>query len=165
MSVCLLTTTSDTDEGGCVQLTTDAWHTRWKRMCTSAGDPFNESWRAAPAFEPAFLLPSSPSPSCTVHLSPWLQLDAHNAGVRHDTEIAHCTFLNLTCTILPVPHLAHTLSYATLSSIPLVHLAVRVSIYFLTSSFPAGACRLHTLVQVRMPIRQLSDEQVGVYAS
>ncbi|PBL03690.1 PRMT5-domain-containing protein [Armillaria gallica] len=130
MSVCLLTTTGDTDEGGCVQLTTDVWHTRWKWMFTGAGDSSSE----CPAFEPADLLPSSPPPTCRVLLSPWLQLDAHDAGVQHDTgialrqEVAHCTFLNLTSAILPVPHLAHTPSYAramyaALSSSSLLRLA------------------------------------------
>ncbi|KAK0472413.1 hypothetical protein EDD18DRAFT_1094306 [Armillaria luteobubalina] len=105
------------------------------------------SWCTAPTFEPADLLPSSPSPSCTVLLSPWLQLDTHDAGVRHDTEIAlrqelaHCVFLNLTSAILPVPHLAHMPSYAramdaALSS-PLLRLAVRLPIYFPSSSFHA----------------------------
>ncbi|KAG7451125.1 PRMT5-domain-containing protein [Guyanagaster necrorhizus] len=189
MSVCLLTTTGDTDEGGCVQLTTDAWHTRWKRMCTGTGDSSSETWRTAPAFEPADLIPTAPPVTCTVLVSPWLQLDANDAGVRHDTEIAlrqelaHCTFLNLTSAILPVPHLAHTPSYAratyaALSSSPLLRLAVRLPIYVSSADFCAPwqtwdsirtLCEYHPRLSLALdltpPLPTLLPPITGAYAA
>ncbi|KAK0500543.1 hypothetical protein EDD18DRAFT_1329558 [Armillaria luteobubalina] len=50
------------------------------------GTPDGSACAPAPVTHPANR-GAPPPPTCTVLLSPWLQLDAHDAGVRHDTTV------------------------------------------------------------------------------
>ena len=106
----------------CVPLTTAKWKNRWRDMCIISSEPDGErgesaelraeTWRANPAFElgevtmtrlgMSALSGSGTSADRTygseeaegviVMISEWLELDASDSWVRHDSEIVgvHC---------------------------------------------------------------------------
>ncbi|KAI0033553.1 PRMT5 arginine-N-methyltransferase-domain-containing protein, partial [Vararia minispora EC-137] len=136
-------------------LTTDAWRVRWRAMCVveapDAGvlahdrerEARAEAWRASPRFEDGELTISrlDEAQGTLVVVSEWLELDAADDWVRHDSEIAllqelaFASYLDVHAAILPPPRNRHHIaSYAravcaALSRVTYMTLSVRLPIY------------------------------------
>ncbi|KAJ7593057.1 PRMT5-domain-containing protein [Mycena floridula] len=104
-----------------------------------------EEWRRRPVFEKdeVTMTTLEEAESVVAIVSEWLELDADDDWVRHDTEIAlqqelsYAAYLNIGSVILPPPHVcnrAHIASYArivnsVLENTPYVQISIRLPIY------------------------------------
>ncbi|KAH9972795.1 PRMT5 arginine-N-methyltransferase-domain-containing protein [Lactifluus volemus] len=95
----------------CVPLTTAKWRDRWRDMCIITSEHHGErvesterhaeTWRANPAFELGETRGSEEVEGVIVMISDWLELDASDSWVRHDSEIAlqqelsYASYLNI----------------------------------------------------------------------
>ncbi|KAI0956054.1 hypothetical protein AcV7_006562 [Taiwanofungus camphoratus] len=136
----------------CCPLTTEKWRTRWRDMCILPVDgvpdknPLEqraEEWRSKPAFmrDEVTVTRLDEAEGILAIVSDWLELDAPDSWVRHDSEIAllqelaYASYLNIQAAILPSPrNRVHIASYARtvnacLNSIPYIQLSVRIPIY------------------------------------
>lgn len=136
----------------CCPLTTEKWKTRWQEMCLLPADDIEdkeplerraEEWRSKPAFmrDEVTVTRLDEAESIVAMVSDWLELDAMDDWVRHDSEVAllqelaYASYLNIQTAILPIPrHRSHIASYARavnacLNAIPYIQLSVRIPIY------------------------------------
>ncbi|KAI0049761.1 PRMT5-domain-containing protein [Auriscalpium vulgare] len=138
----------------CLPLTTDKWRERWRRMCISTmgadelgegaeAEARAEAWRANPVFElgEVTMTRLDEADGVAVMLSDWLELDATDDWVRHDSEIAlqqelsYASYLDVHTAILPPPRNRDQIaSYGRtintcLSRTPYMQLSVRLPIY------------------------------------
>nr|GAT60798.1 Shk1 kinase-binding protein 1 [Mycena chlorophos] len=137
----------------CLPLTTDAWKKRWTEMCLLppgadlaadlAAEKLAEAWRTKPTFllNEVTVTQLDEADGATAIVSEWLELDAADDWVRHDTEIAlnqelsYASYLNIHSAILPPPrNREHVSSYARtvnacLKAHPYMHLSIRLPIY------------------------------------
>ncbi|KIP05028.1 hypothetical protein PHLGIDRAFT_129142 [Phlebiopsis gigantea 11061_1 CR5-6] len=139
-------------DGICLPLTNDQWKARWRELCllhpegspdAAALEQSAEKWRAKPGFlrDEVTITRLDEAENSIILLSDWLELDAADAWVRHDAEIAlqqelaYASYLNVHTAILPPPrNREHVASYAriinaVLSSVPYMQLSVRMPIY------------------------------------
>ncbi|KAI9512048.1 PRMT5-domain-containing protein [Russula earlei] len=91
---------SRTYDAVCAPLTTPKWMERWRNMCVVSSEPDSErsegselraeTWRANPAFElgEVTMTRLEEAEGVIVLASDWLELDASDSWVRHDSEIA-----------------------------------------------------------------------------
>ncbi|KIY72379.1 PRMT5-domain-containing protein [Cylindrobasidium torrendii FP15055 ss-10] len=141
----------------CLQITTEHWCERWRDMCIGSDSPKDsgsrakteataERWRASQVYELGELNDTEHlAPENTILLvSPWLELDAPDAWVRHDTvvafrqELAYASYLSMHTAIVPAPQANNRTQaaafaralHSALLSFPGLHLAVRVPIYY-----------------------------------
>ncbi|KAF9468127.1 PRMT5-domain-containing protein [Collybia nuda] len=137
----------------CVPLTTEKWKQRWMDMCLlptgsereteMKAEQMAEKWRARPCFlkDEVTLTRLDEAEGVTVMISEWLELDATDDWVRHDSEIAlqqelaYASYLNVQSAILPAPrNREHVASYARivnscLKNTPYINLSIRLPIY------------------------------------
>ncbi|KAH9936058.1 PRMT5-domain-containing protein [Amylocystis lapponica] len=139
-------------EATCLPLTNEKWKTRWRDMCLLLTDDVQdkdalehraECWRSKPAFvrDEVTISRLDEAEGVLAMVSDWLELDAPDDWVRHDSEIAllqelsYASYLNIRTAILPAPHhREHVASYgrtvnACLNAIPYMQLSVRIPIY------------------------------------
>ncbi|KIJ67063.1 hypothetical protein HYDPIDRAFT_85533 [Hydnomerulius pinastri MD-312] len=142
-------------ESICLPLTTGKWRERWKNMCImpSTGDGGNEeviaaekeaeAWRKSPSFllDEVTITRLDEAEIVVAMASEWLQLDATDDWVRHDSgialrqEVAYASYLNIPTIILPPPrNRSQVASYARivnecLKSVPYMQFSVRLPIY------------------------------------
>lgn len=165
MSISLLPSTHTTSlpassvyDSLCLQLTTDKWQERWRSMCIGSGSPKSgseneevaERWRASPVYDADELNDMDKIPHNTILLvSPWMELDAPDAWVRHDVvmalrqELAFASYLSIHTAIIPAPqplNRAHAPAFAralhaALSSSATLSLVVRIPIYYASNDF------------------------------
>ncbi|KZT22367.1 PRMT5-domain-containing protein [Neolentinus lepideus HHB14362 ss-1] len=137
-----------------IPLTTEAWKARWRSMCilspsdtdrekNVAAELRAEAWRSSPSFlrDEVTVTRLEEVDSVVGLVSDWLELDANDDWIRHDSEIAlqqelaYASYLNIQTVVLPPPrNRAHVASYAravnaSLNSIPYMQLSVRLPIY------------------------------------
>ncbi|KAF8896284.1 PRMT5 arginine-N-methyltransferase-domain-containing protein [Infundibulicybe gibba] len=153
----VLKLTADAQDKGydivCLPITTDKWKQRWTDMCVlppgSDGERHGEAeqraeaWRSRPGFmrDEVTITRVDEGEGVTAMISDWLELDAVDDWVRHDTEIAlqqelsYISYLNIQTAILPPPqNRNHVASYARivnscLKNTPYIHLSIRLPIY------------------------------------
>ncbi|KIJ12820.1 hypothetical protein PAXINDRAFT_117778 [Paxillus involutus ATCC 200175] len=139
----------------CLPLTTANWRERWKNMCImpSTGDGGNEeviaaekeaeAWRKSPSFllDEVTMTRLDEAEIVVAMASEWLQLDATDDWVRHDSgvalrqEVAYASYLNIPTVILPPPrNRSHVASYGRivndcLKNAPYMQFSVRLPIY------------------------------------
>ncbi|GBE88024.1 PRMT5-domain-containing protein [Sparassis latifolia] len=136
----------------CFPLTNDIWKMRWRDLCLlppgdiqdkEALERRAETWRSKPAFmrDEVTITRIDEAEGVVVMMSDWLELDAPDDWVRHDSEIAlqqelaYASYLNVHTAILPPPrHRAHLASYARtvntcINAIPYIQLSIRIPIY------------------------------------
>ncbi|KAH9912809.1 PRMT5-domain-containing protein [Fomitopsis serialis] len=168
--------------GICCPLTTDAWRARWRGMCLLPADDGHdkveierraEAWRATPAFErdEVTMTRLDEAEGVVAVASEWLELDATDDWVRHDSEtallqeLAYASYLNITSAILPPPkHRSQLASYARavntcLNAVPYMELSVCIPIYdpvMLHASSSAGSAV--NITTVSSPSVLFSDE-------
>ncbi|KAF7965889.1 hypothetical protein HWV62_41010 [Athelia sp. TMB] len=139
-------------DSACIPLTTEKWRARWRGMCILSGEGGErdvgaeeraEAWRAAPVFmrDEVTITRLDEAEGVTAMISDWLELDAEDDWVRHDSEIAlqqelaYACYLNVTSVILPPPrNRAHVASYARavnecMKGTPYVRFSVKIPIY------------------------------------
>ncbi|KAF8557423.1 PRMT5-domain-containing protein [Imleria badia] len=138
----------------CLPLTTGKWRERWRNMCIipSTGPAGNEevivaekaeAWRKSPSFllDEVTITRLDEAEIVVAMASEWLQLDATDNWIRHDSgialqqEVAYASYLNIPTIILPPPrNRSHVASYGRivnecLRNIPYMHFSVRLPIY------------------------------------
>ncbi|CCM04304.1 uncharacterized protein FIBRA_06475 [Fibroporia radiculosa] len=139
-------------EAICCPLTTEKWKTRWREMCLlPAGDIQDkeslerraEAWRSRPGFlcDEVTITRLDEAEGVLVMVSDWLELDAMDDWVRHDSEtallqeLAYASYLNIPCAILPPPrNRSQIAAYARavnacLNAVPYTELSIRIPIY------------------------------------
>ncbi|KAI0288002.1 PRMT5 arginine-N-methyltransferase-domain-containing protein [Russula brevipes] len=110
---------SRTFDAVCTPLTTAKWRERWRGMCIlsssdgergEGSEPRAEAWRANPAFELGEVtMTRLEAEGVIVMVSDWLELDASDSWVRHDSEIAlqqelsYASYMDVQTVILPPP--------------------------------------------------------------
>lgn len=111
---------SRTYDAVCVPLTTAKWMERWRGMCVISSEPDErpegselraETWRANPAFQlgEVTMTRLEEAGGVIVMISDWLELDAADSWVRHDSEIAlqqelsYASYLDVQTAIFPPP--------------------------------------------------------------
>ncbi|KAH9986239.1 PRMT5 arginine-N-methyltransferase-domain-containing protein [Russula vinacea] len=114
---------SRTYDAVCIPLTTPKWMKRWRGMCTMSSEPDGEArraegselraetWRANPAFElgEVTMTRLEEAEGVIAMVSDWLELDAADSWVRHDSEIAlqqelsYASYLDVQTAIFPPP--------------------------------------------------------------
>ncbi|KAH8100111.1 PRMT5-domain-containing protein [Cristinia sonorae] len=133
-------------------LTNDSWRTRWQDMCVlppgekpdrHSLEAKAEQWRVRPCFtrDEVNVTKLEEAEGVIAFVSDWLELDAYDDWVRHDSEtallqeLAYASYLGIRTAILPSPrHRAHVGSYAravnaALKATPYMQLSVRIPIY------------------------------------
>ncbi|KAA1467478.1 PRMT5-domain-containing protein [Dentipellis sp. KUC8613] len=137
----------------CLPLTTEKWKDRWKGMCVlpvgqlgdenAEAEQRAEAWRASPAFarDEVTMTRLDEAEGVVAMISDWLELDAFDDWVRHDSEMAlqqelgYASYLNVQSAILPPPrHRDQAASYGRavnncLNRVPYIQLSVRLPIY------------------------------------
>ncbi|KAF7327615.1 Protein arginine N-methyltransferase [Mycena kentingensis (nom. inval.)] len=137
----------------CIPLTTEKWKKRWTEMCLlpngadlaadMAAEKLAEAWRSKPSFllDEVTITQLDEADGATAIVSEWLEIDAADDWVRHDTEIAlqqelaYASYLNIHSAVLPAPrNREHVASYARivnacLKAHPYMHLSIRLPIY------------------------------------
>ncbi|KAI0064783.1 PRMT5-domain-containing protein [Artomyces pyxidatus] len=137
----------------CLPLTNTTWRDRWTRMCILSGDRDGdthaeaearaEAWRANPVFELEELTMTrlDEAEGVIAMVSDWLELDASDDWVRHDSEIAlqqelsYASYLDVQTAVLPPPrNRGQIASYGRaintcLARTPYMQLSIRLPIY------------------------------------
>jgi len=158
---------SRTYDAVCIPLTTSRWRDRWREMCTMSSEPDGErvesvelraeAWRANPVFEMGEVNITSleEAEGVIVMISDWLELDALDNWVRHDSEIAlqqelsYASYLDIQTVILPPPsNRSQIATYgrvinACLARTPYMQFSIRLPIYN-PSIFQANSCQTFT---------------------
>ncbi|KAH9178266.1 PRMT5-domain-containing protein [Lactarius sanguifluus] len=158
---------SRTYDAVCIPLTTSRWRDRWREMCVMSSEPDGErnegvelraeAWRANPVFEMGEVTITSLEEAEGVigMISDWLELDAFDNWVGHDSEIAlqqelsYASYLDIQTVILPPPsNRSQIAAYgrvvnACLARTPYMQFSIRLPIYN-PSIFQANSCRTPT---------------------
>ncbi|ETW83084.1 hypothetical protein HETIRDRAFT_417080 [Heterobasidion irregulare TC 32-1] len=137
----------------CLPLSNENWRERWRSMCVipvgqmegenSEAERRAETWRANPCFlrDEVTMSRLDEADGVSVMVSDWLELDASDDWVRHDSEIAlqqelsYASYLNVQTVILPPPRNREQIaSYGRainkcLEQTPYMQLSVRLPIY------------------------------------
>ncbi|KAF8269557.1 PRMT5 arginine-N-methyltransferase-domain-containing protein [Lactarius quietus] len=147
---------SKTYDAVCIPLTTSRWRDRWREMCTTSSEPDGErgerndrveqraeAWRANPVFEvgEVTITGLEEAEGVIVMISDWLELDAMDNWVRHDSDIAlqqelsYASYLDIQTVILPPPsNRSQIAAYgrvvnACLARTPYMQFSIRLPIY------------------------------------
>ena len=162
--------------GIAVELTNERWRERWERLCLQSDHTAQmprsssrmslgvtaevntcteaERWRRAPSFQRAEvnITRASDVDGATVLLSPWLELDSEDEGVRLDSELAlrqeisYAAYLGVEHVVLPAP----SSEPERKRFLPDYARAVRACLQGVAGDAPAAGTRLH--VSIRLPI-------------
>lgn len=159
---------SRTYDAVCIPLTTSRWRDRWREMCTTSSEPDGErnesielraeAWRANPVFEMGEVTITSleGAEGIIIMISDWLELDALDNWVRHDSDIAlqqelsYASYLDIQTVILPPPrNRSQVAAYgrvinACLARTPYMQFSIRLPIYN-PSIFQANSCQTTSL--------------------
>ncbi|KAI0264494.1 PRMT5 arginine-N-methyltransferase-domain-containing protein [Gloeopeniophorella convolvens] len=158
---------SRTYDAVCMPLTTAKWKDRWRDMCIISSDTAGaknegaeqhaELWRASPVFElgEVTMTRLEEAEGVAVVISDWLELDASDDWVRHDSEIAlqqelsYASYLDVQTAIFPPPrNRSQIAAYgravnSCLSRTPYMQFSIRLPIYdpsiFQSSPSPRSA--------------------------
>ncbi|KAH9959604.1 PRMT5 arginine-N-methyltransferase-domain-containing protein [Russula dissimulans] len=140
----------------CAPLTTAKWMERWRSMCIISSEANGErndrselraeTWRANPAFElgEVTMTRLEDAEGVIVMVSDWLELDASDSWVRHDSEIAlqqelsYASYLDVQTVVFPPPrNRSQIAAYGRavntcLARTPYMQISIRLPIYDLS---------------------------------